>query len=215
MNPCIVDLFENESRMQRLASSLPKAFEMAAMEIPGGNPAIGILREHILTGFFINEFGDKVVTEEGGITRGKDIYLCEVPLSIKTVTNNGEVKVLWTVDPLKIGIEISRDYSPSFDIFLVNIYWDKNKDSIFYIPTSVQSEIHHNLKDKYLKARVGTNHRGIAISAAAMRMMKSDSRVLRWPVNWTKTGVAYTPYQRWEKFWHDHDSVNGDGEGAN
>ena len=201
MNPRIEALFSDKLRLDKLVLGLPRAFEMASREMPAGNPAVGILREHILTGFFISEFGDLVGTDSGGITRGRDITLDGIPLSIKTVTGNGEIKVLWTVDPLKIGMEISRDYTPSYDIFLVNVFWGKNRDSVFYIPTEVQREIHDLMKDRYLKANVGTNHRGIAISSQAMREIKNDKRVLRCTVDWQKTGLNYSPYVRWQEYW--------------
>jgi len=204
MNPCIEGLFNDPKRMGRLTSGLPKAFEMAALEVPKGNPAVGILREHVLTGFFINEFGkDRVTPLDDGIKRGFDISVCDHDLSIKTVTGNAEVKVLWTVDALKIGIEISRDYRPECDIFLVNIYWRKEKDSIFYIPVSVQTDVREEFKDNYLKAKVGTNHRGIAISNDAMKVIKEDNRVLRQSVKWQLSGIDYKPHDRWEKFWED------------
>jgi len=202
MNPCIKRLFADSDRMRRLTYGLPQAFEMAALEVPKGNPAVGILREHVLTGFFINEFGkDRVETLDDGIKRGFDLSVCGHDLSIKTVKGNSEVKVLWTVDPLKIGIEISKGYKPDCDIFLVNIYWGKERDSIFYIPVAVQMEVRDLLRDEYLKAKVGTNHRGIAISRQAMKLMKGDSRVQKQSVRWHQSGIDYKPHDRWEGFW--------------
>ena len=109
--------------------------------------------------------------------------------------------MLWTVDPLKIGLEIARDYNPEHDIFLVNVFWGKEKDSIFYIPSEVQTETRNCMKDEYLHARVGTNHRGISISSKAMKKMKADARTLRKSVKWEKVGLSYSPHERWENFW--------------
>ena len=201
MNQCIIDLFKNH-RINRLVQGLPKAFEMATQEIPKGNPAVGIIREHILTGFFINEFGkNKVIIQDDGIKRGTDINVCGHDLSIKTVSGNGEIKALWTVDPLRIGMEISRDYKPICDIFLVNIFWGKEKESVFYIPQSVQVNTRNELGDKYLKANVGTNHRGISISKLAMENMKKDNNVLKKSVKWNKSGLEYKAHDRWVDFW--------------
>ena len=72
---------------------------------------------------------------------------------------------------------------------------------MFYIPTEVQREIHDLMKDRYLKASVGTNHRGIAISSQAMRAIKDDPRVLRCAVDWQKTGLNYSPFDRWQEYW--------------
>ena len=202
MNPCIIRLFEDNDAIDKLSLGIPKMFEMATMEIPPGNPAIGLLREHILIGYFLHELGkEKVQLPDQGTSRGFDVIVCKKPLSIKTVLANGQVKVLWTVDPLKIGLEIARDYNPEHDIFLVNVFWGKEKDSIFYIPSEVQTETRNCMKDEYLNARVGTNHRGISISSKAMKKMKADARTLRKSVKWEKVGLSYSPHERWENFW--------------
>ena len=197
MNPHLAELFADASRMARLTEGLPAAFEMAEKEVPKGNPAVGLVREHILIGFFIDEFGEDNVQLPGdGIARGHDILLHGSPLSIKTITGTGAVKVLWTVDPLQIGREISRDYSPDCDILLLRIHWGKAVDSIFYIPQAVQQEVRDALKDGYLHAKVGTNHRGISISSAGMNALLTDGRTLRAGVNWQRAGLDHTPYAR-------------------
>ena len=202
MNVCISQLFDDHTAMHRLATGLPKAFAMARMEMPKGNPAVGLIREHILTGFFVDFFGSQnVEILDDGTNRGFDLHLYGHPLSIKTVTANGEVKVLWTVDPLKIGMEISRDYIPESDLFIVNIFWGKARDSIFYIPVGVQIEMRNKYRDGYLNAKVGTNHRGIAISKQAMREMKEDHKVLKHRVNWKESDLHYQPHDRWKDFW--------------
>ena len=202
MNSCIVDLFKDDSAMSRLAAGLPRAFEMAALEMPKGNPAIGLLREHILIGYFINHFGhDSIQQVDDGVKRGSDVFVCEQELSIKTITDDSNVKVLWTADTKKVKYEITEGYKPDCDIFLVNIYWDRECDSIFYIPAIVQSELHKSMGKKYLHANTGTNHRGISISRDAMIRLKADSRVLKKAVYWNKTELKHSAYERWEEFW--------------
>ena len=204
MNPYLAELFNDEERMDRLVRGLPEAFERATKEIPKGNPAIGLLREHILTGFFIDEFSsENVETTQDGINRSYDIVLCDHPLSIKTIKGNGQVKVLWTVDPLQVGREIARDYQPDCDILLVNIFWRRERESIFYIPLEVQQEVHGDMGDTYLTASVGTNHRGIGITREGMNRLKNDDRTLVQSVNWIEQGLDYTPFERWKNFWSD------------
>ena len=144
MNPCIANLLNDENRIDHFIQKLPIAFEMVSNEIPPRNPAIGILREHIIIGYFISEFGkDKVSIPTQGNERGFDVVVCDEKLSIKTVTGNGHgsIKILWTVDQSIIDQEI-ENYQPEYDLFLVTIHWEHTRDSIFYIPTSAQLEIY-------------------------------------------------------------------------
>lgn len=204
-NQCLVDLFNDADRSARLVRGLPKAFEMAGLELPFGNPAVGFLREHALTGFFINVFGaDRVNVPERGNKRGFDILICGQELSIKTVTGEGLVKVVWTVDQDMVLGELSGKYKPDCDLLLTRIFWNKTKPSIFYIPAEVQAEIHEGLgKGQYLKANTGTNHRGIEIRKPAMHSLLSHKDTLSLEVKWTKLGLDYTPYTRWNDFWQD------------
>ena len=203
MNPCIANLLNDENRIDHFIQKLPIAFEMVSNEIPPRNPAIGILREHIIIGYFISEFGkDKVSIPTQGNERGFDVVVCDEKLSIKTVTGNGHgsVKILWTVDQSIIDQEI-ENYQPEYDLFLVTIHWEHTRDSIFYIPTSAQLEIYDMFSVEYLKANRGTNHRGIFISTKAMKELKAHPNTLKREVTWTKQGKHYTPYERWEDFW--------------
>ena len=202
MNPCIVTLLNDENKVGRFVQKLPLAFEMASNEMPG-NPAIGMIREHIIIGYFISEFGkDKVNVPSQGNERGFDVFVCGEKLSIKTVTGygHGSLKVLWTVDQSMIDQEIER-YQPEYDLFLVTIHWGRTRDSIFYSPTSVQLETYDMFGVEYLKVNRGTNHRGIFINTEAMKALEAHPDTLKREVTWTKQGTHYTPYERWEDFW--------------
>ena len=119
MNQCVVDLFWNPDHMKKLTSGLPEAFEIAAQEFPKGNPSVGVLREHAVTGFFQHVFGmDQVKVAERG--NGFDVMVCGSPLSIKTVTGNVGLKVIRTCDTIKTNAEVTQ-YRPSCD--LLRIYW--------------------------------------------------------------------------------------------
>ena len=205
MNPCIVSLLNDENKVGHFVQKLPIAFEMASNEMPG-NPAIGMIREHILIGYFISEFGkDKVSVPPQGNERGFDVFVCDEKLSIKTVTGYGygSVKVLWTVDQSKADQEI-EGYQPEYDLFLVTAHWERTRDSIFYIPISVQFETHAKLGSmRYLNFKPGTNNRGIFISTEAMKELKAHPDTLKREVTWTKQGTHYTPYERWEEFWKE------------
>ena len=203
MNKCIVDLFNNKIQADKLAEGLPTAFEMASIELPSGNPAVGVLREHALIGYFQDCFGiNKVETPVSGIKRGHDVIVCGHLLSIKTVKGNGSVKVLWTADNRRVDEEIETKYKANCDMFLVRIFWDKNKPSVFYIPEKTQNEVMQELgREHYLVSNRGTNNRGISISSQAMKILQKHNATITMNINWIRKGLNYTPYDRWVEYW--------------
>ena len=203
MNDCIVGLLVDEGAVARLRRGLPEAFEMAGLELPNKNPAVGFLREHAITGFFTSELGaDKVQIPDAGTERGYDITVCGRTLSIKTVTGEGKIRLLWTPDSYKAGGEMEA-YRPRHDLFIVRINWNKCRDGVYYIPLSVQREIYEQDPGHYLSVPVGTNHRGAELKTASRNALFGHNDTIRIKVDWIKRGLNYTPYERWEKFWRD------------
>lgn len=203
MNDCLLKLFKNDQSIALLQTKLPLAFEMASMEMPKGNPAVGIIRENILTSFLSSQLETgSVIQAESGTARGSDLLLCGQPLSIKTTTGNGAIKVLWTVDPLKIGQEMALTYQPDCDVVLVCIFWGKDKESVFYIPKEVQQKVMDEVgRSSYLAAEVGTNHRGINIASSARKKLLQHDDTLKIKINWNRIKPAYNPRKRWDDFW--------------
>ena len=117
MNNCFYDLFLIQEKRERFSDGLPMAFDMVRQRMPKGNPAVGILREHVIIGFFVAEFGEhNVSVPEKGNERSYDVILCGQELSVKTVTNNGGIKILWTVDTEQVQREImDRKFKMSTD----------------------------------------------------------------------------------------------------
>ena len=204
MNSCLLTLFENERSISKLARGLPLAFEMAGIELPSGNPAVGVLREHAIVGYFQDCLGiDKVKVPKSGVKRGYDVEICGKALSIKTVTGNGEIKVVWTSDNQKVDEEI-LSYKVDSDMFLVRIFWDEDVPSVFYIPQETQAEVINNIgRQKYLASRRATNNRGIIISNPAIKELQKHSKTKIISINWKKSGLSYTPYDRWIDFWKE------------
>lgn len=201
MNNCIDRLLMDSDACTKLVTGLPQAFEMAGLEMPG-NPAVGFLREHAITAFFKSYFKEQVIIPVKGNQKSFDIIVCEKELSIKTVSNNNGVKVLWTADTESVLTEIGGGYKPDCDIFLVRIFWGKCEESIFYIPKEVQIEIFDQVGSyKYLKSKTKTNNRGIEISKPIIKEIENHSQTKKLCVDWQKLGMNYTPYDRWEKFW--------------
>ena len=78
MNSCLYELFLIPEKRNSFAKGIPTAFDMVRQRMQRGNPAIGILREHIIIGFFVAEFGaDNVDVPEKGNERGYDVALCD------------------------------------------------------------------------------------------------------------------------------------------
>ena len=85
--------------------------------------------------------------------------------------------------------------------------WGKTRDSIFYIPLSVQTEIHNSLGSfNYLGKLTGTNNRGIPLSKEAFTMLRDHPHTLRREVAWARQGVHFNPYEEWETYWKEQHS---------
>ena len=204
LNSCLKKLFCMPDKRKRFANGLPVAFDMVRKRMPPGNPAVGILREHVIVGFFLAEFGPKnVEIPERGNERGYDVVLCSGEISIKTVTGNQGVKILWTADTAQVQSEISGGYQPEHDILLINIFWGKQKDSAFYIPLSAQKNILKYLgRDQYLSAAPGTNNRGIEIKRKAITALKKHQDTISISVDWNIEDTNYpAPWDEWDEYW--------------
>ncbi len=191
---------------------LPVAFDIVQKRMPKRNPAVGILREHVIIGFFAAEFGeDKVITPKQGNERSNAVTVCGQKLLIKTRTSNGEVKILWTVDTEKVEQEINEGYQPEYDILLVNIFWGQKKDSVFYIPLSVQESVLDSMgRENYLSSATGTNNRGIGIRGRAISKLKAHSDSLGFSVNWITADINYpAPWQEWQDYWEKGEYLIG------
>ena len=203
MNPCIVNLLGNAEKVRLLTEGLPIAFGIAQKEIPG-NPAIGILREQIIIGYFISEFGhQQVEIPDTGTEEGFDATVCGEKLSIKTITGNqaSSIKLRWTSDNLKVQETITK-YQPQYDFFLVTIHWNKTSESIFYVPLSVQSEVYGKLGiNRYVRTTSGTDNRGFTLTKDSLTMLQEHPETLRQEITWTEQDIDHNPYQRWESFW--------------
>jgi hypothetical protein len=82
---------------------------------------VGSLREKILIALLIYKLGDDSVETEIPITEAAvDARVCGQPVSIKTITGNGRVKVAWTVDAAKAW-QFVESYEPTCDILLAQI----------------------------------------------------------------------------------------------
>lgn len=203
----IGDLFADKEYVALVQKKLPKLFRIAEMESSRAGKIgmqVGSARENIIIALLLHAFGEKAVNPEFAITATeKDVELYGKPISIKTITNNGYVKAVWTVDA-DSAQRWASSYEPKMDMILVQICWDTKDGGMFLIPVEVQKEVFEKLgKDKYLNLpKPGTNPRGVDFSKAAIDNMLSDRRTLRIVVDWVKPELSsQSIYQRWIDYW--------------
>lgn len=125
-----------------------------------------------------------------------------IPLSIKTITGRGGVKLIWTVDRQKL-LEFHDNYSPKCDILLVRIQWDKDAKSLFLIPLKIQNKIFKKRgKNGYIKLPPeGTNPRGAEFNKEALELLLNDPETKSITINWQRSKIDLNPYQKWVDYW--------------
>jgi hypothetical protein len=199
------EIFEDEKLIQRIKKRLPYLFQLAELESSRAGKVgmeVGSMREKILIALLILKFGEKGVETKLPITEPEmDVKLFGFPISIKTITGMGGVKIIWTVDAQK-SREFRESYTPRCDTLLANIEWH-GTGNLFYIPLEVQQGVFRNLgRDKYLRLpKVGTNPRGVEISKEALLRLVSDSDTKSIEIEWQRSAIEYEPYKRWLDYW--------------
>ncbi len=205
----ISDLFTDKEYIAVIQRKLPKLFRIAELESSRAGKIgmqVGSARENIIIALLLHAFGDKAVNPEFAITETeKDVELGGKAISIKTITNNGYVKAVWTVDT-DSAQRWTSSYEPKMDMILVQICWDTKNGGMFLIPAEVQKEVFRKLgKEKYLNLpKPGTNPRGVDFSKAAIDSMLGDGRTIRIVVDWIKPELSsQSIYQRWIDYWKE------------
>ena len=200
------DLFIDKNTISEIQSKLPKLFRIAEIESSRAGKIgmeVGSLREKVIGGLLIYKFGESNVNTEIPITESEtDVIVNRENLSIKTITKNGGVKAVWTVDA-ESSKNFIDNYAPKCNILLIQIWWGEDKNSFFFIPLEVQKEIFSALgKEKYLKMpKAGTNPRGVEFSKEVIHRMLQHPKTLKIKVNWIKQDIPYNVYKRWVDFW--------------
>ena len=165
---------------------------------------VGSLREKIIIALLIYQFGKENVNSNIPITEPeKDVIVKNISYSIKTITGNGGVKAVWTVDTSSANNFINK-YKPNCHILLVKINWEK-RGGFCLIPIEVQEGIFKQLgKGKYLNLpKPGTNPRGVEFAKDAIEKMLSSKDTLKIEVEWKKKRLEYDSYKRWVDYWKD------------
>lgn len=217
MNSRIIEIFEDTIIKERIKSKLPHLFSIAELESSRAGKIgmeVGSTREKILIALLIYKFGERNVETRIPITETEvDVKLFGSPISIKTITGVGGVKVIWTVDAPKAK-EFLNSYKPSCEVLLAQIKWDLEDDEIkkgihpgglFLIPISVQNKVLSDMgKKKYLKLpKVGTNPRGVEISKEGLEALLQDKDTKCIEIIWKHSKIDYNPYKRWVDYWKE------------
>ena len=204
----LLEIFGDKKLIEKIKKRLPYLFQLAEVESSRAGKIgmeVGSVREKVVTALLIHKFGEKNVETEVPITEAEvDVKLFGEPISVKTITGFGGVKLIWTVDAQK-ALEFRQHYKPSCDILLVQIDWGKT-GGFYYIPQDVQKKILAELgRENYIKLpKAGTNPRGAELTKEALLKLLNDSGTKSIQINWQKTKIDYNPYKRWVDHWN-HD----------
>lgn len=207
MSSHLAEIFEDQSLMQKIKSRLPHLFNLAELESSRAGKIgmqVGSLRENILIALLIYKFGEDHVDTEISITEPEvDVELFGQPVSIKTITGLGGVKIIWTVDAQKAK-EFLESYVPSCDCLLTLINWGK-AGGFYYIPVEVQRKVFNEMaREVYLKLpKAGTNPRGVEISKEALLRLTGDKDTKSIEILWQRSKIDYDPYKRWVDYWEE------------
>lgn len=212
MSSRLIEIFEDKALAEKIKNKLPHLFSIAELESQRAGKVgmeVGSLRERILVALLIYKFGKENIDTEIPITNPEiDVKLFNEPISIKTITGIGSVKVVWTVDAQK-ALEFSKNYSPRCEILLAKINWDTKKDKfpagLFLIPAETQKRILQEIgKEKYLHLpKMGTNPRGVEINREALILLLQDKNTQCIEIAWEHTQMQYDPYKRWVDYWEE------------
>lgn len=207
MTSHLADIFDDKKIVKKIKRRLPYLFKLAEEDSSRAGKIgmeVGSLRERILVALLTYKFGEKNVETKIRITEPEvDVKLFGRPISIKTITGMGGVKMSWTVDRQKAR-EFRKHYIPSCDTLLVRINWG-GSGGFYYIPLEVQRKIFKEMgRDKYLKLpKPGTNPRGVEISKEVLSRLLGDEKTQKIEIFWQPPKIDYNPYKRWMDYWEE------------
>jgi len=210
MSSPLNQIFEDKKIINRIKGRLPFLFQLAEIESSRARKIgmqVGSLRERILIALLVHKFGEKNVETEIPITEPEiDVKVKGIPVSIKTITGKGGVKIVWTVDAKKAR-EFREAYTPKCDILLVRIEWGRMDKGFFFIPIEVQNKIFKKKgRNGYIKLpKAGTNPRGAEFNKETLDLLLNDSDTKSITINWQRSKIDLKPYQRWVDYWNRKD----------
>jgi hypothetical protein len=122
MSDLIKNLLTNQEYISVIRRKLPPAFQTVEDELKG-NPAVGLLREQVIIGMLVAFLGENKVKLVGsGVNPDIDCVVDSEPLSIKTVSLSGGIRLKWTSNEVKAK-EFMENYKPRSNLLIVRIAW--------------------------------------------------------------------------------------------
>ncbi len=206
-NP-VKDLFSDTHFILKIKSKLPKLFHIAELESSRAGKIgmeVGSAREKVIIAMLIYKYGKENVNTNISITEAEtDVIVKNIPYSIKTITGNGGVKAVWTVDASSAANFI-ENYNPKCHILLIQINWGFTRGGFSLIPLQVQKRVLNKLgKAKYLKLpKAGTNPRGVEFTKEAIEAMLADKETSKVDIDWKKEVLEYDTYKKWVEYWKE------------
>ena len=206
-NP-INELFSDAHLISRVKKKLPKLFHIAELESSRAGKVgmeVGSAREKVIIALLIYKYGKENININIPITEAEtDVIVKGVPFSIKTITGNGGVKAVWTVDASSASNFI-ENYTPKCHIIFIQINWGYTKGGFSLIPLDVQRRVLNKLgKERYLKLpKAGTNPRGVEFTREAIDTMLTDKDTLKIDIDWKKEILEYDTYKKWVEYWQE------------
>lgn len=170
---------------------------------------IGSVRERILIALLMYKFGIDIVDPDIPITAPEaDVYVDNIPLSIKTITTHSDkftsVKLIWTVDKQK-ALEFKNSYVPSCDMMLAKIRWNGMGKLLLFSKESQIKILNTIGRDRYIKApKENTNARGVEITVEALELLEKceDTRCI--DINFKREKTDYREiYTKWLDAWRE------------
>jgi len=199
------DIFTSVEFQNLIKSKLPKLFEIAEVESTRGGKIgmeVGILRERVLTSFFISKVGeDNVDSDSSATENSKDVQVNGDDISIKTFTGSGYsgVKIFWTSDT-ESAKRVMDTYTPKFDLIVANINWGSNKGGLYYVDKQTQRQVMDSVgRNKFLKISSGSNNRGITYGTDVLKKLLNHENTLKIEIDWVKTNEKFNIFERWVK----------------
>ena len=83
-----------------------------------------------------HQLGDAQIEFPDGQTSRQDVLIGGRPLEVMTVTGNGRVTAVWTVDNESVRDAVDRFRFES-DMLAALIFWGREAESLFYISSEV------------------------------------------------------------------------------
>ncbi len=209
MSTHLVELFDDESLVEKIKNRLPYLFQIAELESSRAGRMgmeVGSIREKIIVALLLYKFGEGNVEVDIPVTEPEvDVRLFGSPISIKTFSGRGlgGVKLIWTVDAQKAN-EFRKSYYPRCDLMLIHINWG-GIGGFYYIPVETQTEVFTDMgRDLYIRLpKPGTNPRGVEITKEALVNLLKSSGTRYIEIHWQRTRIDINPYKKWMDLWKE------------